>query len=281
TSGGSGAAPPWWKLSKAAVPAARSVCVRSSCRTCAEAISSCSAKPAAAFFTTIRRSASNTSWPRRLAESDPPSHSLRPLSRNRKTVHLVKESESSVALTRILAFILTGVLLAANGHTTAGTDTLDDLFVRDYIRELGHQLAKRLPGDERSWEFEVIRENQGGSTHEPMAIPERHIFVPAALILAVENEAELAGMLAHSMAHVAAGAGVDCAVIPGTAHGMSVLLSSQDLETRRTCELEADRTAVKTVSAAGYDPIGLLEYIRRTQSPATGRSNTYSMLPPR
>jgi predicted Zn-dependent protease len=196
-------------------------------------------------------------------------------------VHLVKESESSVALTRILAFILTGVLLAANGHTTAGTDTLDDLFVRDYIRELGHQLAKRLPGDERSWEFEVIRENQGGSTHEPMAIPERHIFVPAALILAVENEAELAGMLAHSMAHVAAGAGVDCAVIPGTAHGMSVLLSSQDLETRRTCELEADRTAVKTVSAAGYDPIGLLEYIRRTQSPATGRSNTYSMLPPR
>jgi predicted Zn-dependent protease len=186
-----------------------------------------------------------------------------------------------VARTRILAFILTGVLLAANGHTTAGTDTLDDLFVRDYIRELGHQLAKRLPGEERSWEFEVIRENQGGSTHEPIAVPGRHIFVPAPLILAVENEAELAGMLAHSMAHVAAGAGVDCAVISSTAHGTSVLLSSQDLEMRRACELEADRTAVNTVSAAGYDPTGLLEYIRRTQSPATSRSGMYSTLPPR
>jgi predicted Zn-dependent protease len=155
------------------------------------------------------------------------------------------------------------------------------LFVRGYIRELGHQLAKRLPGEKYSWELEVIRENQGGSTHEAVAIPGGHIFIPAPLILAVENEAELAGMLAHSMAHLADGSGVGCAAIPATGHGASVLLSSQDLETRRTCELEADRTAVNAVSAAGYDPIGLLEYIRRTQSPATARSNTYSILPPR
>jgi predicted Zn-dependent protease len=183
--------------------------------------------------------------------------------------------------TRFLAFVLASLFLFAEGHTSAETNTLNDLFVRDYIRELGHQLAKRLPGEKYSWDIEVIRENQGGSMHEPIAIPERHILVPAPLILAVENEAELAGMLAHSMAHVTAQTGVSCEAIPATGHGTSVLLSSPDLETRRTCELEADQMAVRTVSAAGYDPIGLLEYVRRTQSPATARSSMYSILPSR
>jgi beta-barrel assembly-enhancing protease len=200
--------------------------------------------------------------------------------------------------TRFLAFILSGIFLCA--HDRMGADThadalgaalaeqvrhetsaLDDLFVRDYIRELGHQLAKRLPDERRSWDFEVIRENQGGSTHEPIAIPGGHIFVPAPLMLAVENEAELAGMLAHSMAHLAAGAGLGCASAAATARGTNLLVSSPNIETLRTCELEADQTAVKTAAAAGYDPIGLLEYIRRTQPATTESSNAYSTLPTR
>jgi predicted Zn-dependent protease len=213
--------------------------------------------------------------------------------------------------TRFLAFTLAGLLLGAPNRAGADTNlydvkletaigaamarqvsnqstVLDDLFVRDYVRELGHQLAKRLPGEKYSWEIEVIRENQGGSTHEAVAIPGGHIFVPAPLILAVENEAELAGMLAHSMAHVAARDSMRIAAradgAPGCfAYGARAGFAapSECLDTLRSYEMDADRTAVKTASAAGYDPIGLLEYVRRTQSPATARSSLYSTLPPR
>lgn len=39
--------------------------------------------------------------------------------------------------------------------------------------------------------------------HEPIAFPGGFIFVPARLILAAQDEDEFAGMLAHSIAHIA------------------------------------------------------------------------------
>jgi hypothetical protein len=38
----------------------------------------------------------------------------------------------------------------------------------------------------------VIRDDVGGSTHEPLSIPGGHIFDPVPFVLAGENEAEVA-----------------------------------------------------------------------------------------
>lgn len=169
-----------------------------------------------------------------------------------------------------------GAMIA--GESRKRTTSLGDSTVQDYIERLGKQLATQVIGRDGDWEFAVIRDDVGGSTHEALSIPGGYIFVPASLILAVENEGELAGMLAHSMAHVA------------ERHGAGMGLTTNDdrapipagyLTIQRRNELDADRAAVKIVAAAGYDPTALLEYVRRTQRALTAESGRYSVLPPR
>ena len=81
-------------------------------------------------------------------------------------------------------------------HVRMQTSPILETAVTGYVERLG----KRLGGGE--WEFTVISDDRGGSTHEPRGLPGGYVVVPLPLILAVDNEAELAGMLAHSMAHV-------------------------------------------------------------------------------
>src|SRR5882672_12145280 len=52
-------------------------------------------------------------------------------------------------------------------HTSAITDST----VNDYIERLGRQLAAQAPGGDVNWEFMVIRDEVGGSTHEAISIP--------------------------------------------------------------------------------------------------------------
>ena len=75
--------------------------------------------------------------------------------------------------------------------------------VDNYVEGLGRQLAAQMPNAPENWNFTVIRDPRGGSLHEPLSLSGGYIFVPAQLIPAAENEAEFAGMLAHSVAHVA------------------------------------------------------------------------------
>jgi predicted Zn-dependent protease len=180
------------------------------------------------------------------------------------------------------------------------TAAISDSTVHDYIERLGRQLAAQLRGD-LDWEFAVSGDDVGGSTHEPLSFPGGHIFLPASLILTADNEAELAGMLAHSMAHISerhgtrmAGRGQvgNSSTIPlifmGGPMGMGAagnddraLVPAGFLKIRRDYELDADRVAVNVMAAAGFDSLALLEYIRRTQPARTAKSEKYSVLPPR
>ena len=100
----------------------------------------------------------------------------------------------------------------------------------EYVRRVGRTLL----GPEQHWQFELIKDDVGGATREPVTFP-GYIFVPARLLIMTGSEAELAGMLAHAIAHV---------------------------ETASD-EAAADRRAVEIAAAAGYDPRALAEYFRR------------------
>ena len=171
--------------------------------------------------------------------------------------------------------------------------------VEDYADRIGRTLAPQLPEYGPGYRFEVFA-GAGSRLRAPDMVPGGYIFVPAELLLAVESEAEFAGMLAHSMAHSAARHGTrmaargkitDLSSIPlifmggwTGLHGseMALAVPLGFLSFLREYELEADRMAVQAMARAGYDPAALVRYIERMQTdPTTDKSRKFSPLPPR
>jgi predicted Zn-dependent protease len=177
-----------------------------------------------------------------------------------------------------------GAQLAAD--VTRATEPLDSQAVRDYVNQLGQRLARRFPESALTYTFAVIATDPASATHEPLGLPGGYIFVPAGLFLAVQNEAEFAGMMAHAMAHVAAHhytrqatrgeitntAGAPLICMGGWSRsamgqGQSIAIPLGLLSFQRLCELEADRLAVSAMAEAGFDPAALANYIILVQPP--------------
>ena len=163
------------------------------------------------------------------------------------------------------------------------TTPLDSATAGDYVNRVGAKLAAQFPGG-WPYRFETIREDRGGPTHEPTAFPGGPIFVSVDLMIAAQNEAEFAGMLAHAMAHVVARHATRIAtksdlMIPSGSRGLSVPMGM--LAFQRSNEAEADYLAVKAMAAAGYNPAGLASYLGRVQPAPGAIGNVFEPLPPR
>ena len=158
---------------------------------------------------------------------------------------------------------------------------LDASPVNGYLNELGQRLAGQAPETGFNYTFELV-DDDNTWIHEAAAFPGGPIFVPAGLVLAAADEDELAGMLAHSIAHIASrqetrqiaqGQFSHQATVPvivmggwsGYAIRQGSPLPAGFLSFQRKNELESDQLAVRILSSAGYDPQGLARYIGRVQ----------------
>jgi len=177
------------------------------------------------------------------------------------------------------------------------TTALNNSRVQDYVDRLGQQIAARMQGTRFEYTFTVIADDTSRTTHEPIALPGGAVFIPAALFLAVNDEAEFAGMLAHAMEHVGLRHGTrqpkanESGSIPLVF--MSGWFSRREGQAfpfgyvgqLRSNELEADAAAAEALAHAGFDPAALVRYIERVRaaSPASpGTSPTVlSPLPDR
>ena len=163
------------------------------------------------------------------------------------------------------------------------TTRLDDA-VQAYVERVGRRLAEHLPDTSSTFHFEVIVDDRGGPTHEPIALPGGYIFVPQALLKAAHDESEFAGMLAHAMVHVVARHGMrtatqiqlaNQATIPliyvgGWEGAASAIIPVAFRKFWRAYELDADSVAVSVMAASGYRPASFLRYIRREEPRSTG-----------
>jgi predicted Zn-dependent protease len=162
------------------------------------------------------------------------------------------------------------------------TTPLNNAAALDYVQKMGARLAAKIPQANFSYTFAVIKDDEGGLLHEPVALPGGYIFVPASLFLAAQNEAEMAGMLAHAMEHVAARHATREATrfeltkiqipagAPVAAAGLGQALTLAQAASHRNFESEADLLAVNCMHAAGYDPQALASYIGRMQPAGNG-----------
>jgi beta-barrel assembly-enhancing protease len=153
-----------------------------------------------------------------------------------------------------------------------------------YVRRLGQRLAAVIP-PENSWpyEFHVIPEKEINA----FALPGGPMFVNTGAIIAADDEAQLAGVMAHEMAHVymqhsAKQAskqaltqgilGVLGAVVgSGTAGtlarlGMQIGAGAISLKYSRGDEAQADAVGAIIMYKAGYDPRALADYFQKIEA---------------
>jgi len=149
---------------------------------------------------------------------------------------------------------------------------VDDPLITEYVNRVGQNIV--LHSDAKiPFTIKVIDSDEVNA----FALPGGYFFVNRGLILAADNEAELAGVMAHEIAHVAArhamenqgklqainygllatiifGGGI-ASTIAQNAGGFTQLLSF--LKFSRNAEFEADTLGVQYLYASGYDPTGM------------------------
>lgn len=161
---------------------------------------------------------------------------------------------------------------------------VEDPQINEYINEIGHKVAARTNDGEYEFTFFVVNDDRINA----FALPGGYIGVHTGLIDSTRSESELAGVLAHEVAHVtqrhiaraihansrqsllttalmlgtlvlgAAGGGGDAvqaglAIAQGTA-------AQQQINFTRSNEYEADRIGITALADAGFDPHGMASF---------------------
>jgi predicted Zn-dependent protease len=158
---------------------------------------------------------------------------------------------------------------------------VQDAEIVGYVRGLVERLSRAMPKQPFPFTVSVIRHNAVNA----FACPGGYIFVHTGLLLAMEHEAEVAGVLAHEMAHVTqrhiasriensqivsvlsvlgmlagallGGAASSAAVAGSMAAGQAAMLSYS-----RADEREADQVGMNYLAGANYDPAGMVGAFR-------------------
>ena len=119
------------------------------------------------------------------------------------------------------------------------------------------------------------------NTVNALSFPGGYLYLTRGLLLTVEDEAEIAAVVAHEIAHVVVrdgmknssylgtGAGINPAAIP-TGEGSDGLVEFGGYMVPRKFvapprETDADRRGIPYIQKAGYDPHGLLMFLQRMQ----------------
>ncbi len=157
---------------------------------------------------------------------------------------------------------------------------VDDPVVTEYINRVGQNLVRnsdvKVPVS-----IKVIDSDDVNA----FALPGGFFYVNTGLILQADNEAELAGVMAHELAHIAARHGtrqqtkgqiVNIASIPlifmggwagyGVRQAASILVPMGFLKFSRNFEREADLLGLQYLYKAGYDPTAFVDFFEKLEA---------------
>lgn len=160
---------------------------------------------------------------------------------------------------------------------------LDDPELNTYLNDLGGRLA-RQSGAGGEFHFFII----DNPDLNAFAVPGGYVGVHTGLVLAARNEAELASVLAHEVAHVSQrhlprmlvrakqqslptmAAIIAAAMLGGQAGEAAIALSAasqakRQLDYTREFEREADRIGMQILAGAGFDPRAMPDFFERLQ----------------
>ena len=161
----------------------------------------------------------------------------------------------------------------------------EDPLISAYFEDMGFRLASHSDRPDKSFTFVVLNQ----PVVNAFAAPGGVIALYSGLILAADDENEVAGVLAHEIAHITqqhlyralenqqamtipialamlalvlAGGGSPEAIQTAVLGGQAASIQAQIYFTRQN-EYEADRIGISTLSRAGYNPAGMAEFFEK------------------
>lgn len=161
-----------------------------------------------------------------------------------------------------------------------------------YIALVGNSLALHSPRNELDYYFAVLDSDEANA----YSTPGGYIFITMGALALVEDESELAAILAHEIAHITERHVVkelgitasEQSQLSGFARFLGSSGSAAQVAFRQAIdkavemiyrtgykirdELQADRDAVLLLAQAGYDPLALKRYLVRAEKMAKDRS---------
>ena len=161
---------------------------------------------------------------------------------------------------------------------------VEDPLVTEYINQIGNKIAAQTNNGDYDFTFFVIKDSRINA----FALPGGYIGIHTGLLEATRSEDELAGVLAHEVAHVTqrhiaraihassrqsilSTAIMLGAVLAGAASGSSDVMQAgmavaqgtamqQQINFTRSNEHEADRIGISALAGAGFDPYGMASF---------------------
>ena len=157
---------------------------------------------------------------------------------------------------------------------------IDDPIIAEYVNRVGQNLVRNSDA-KVPFTIKVLDSEEVNA----FALPGGFFFVNSGLILKAETEAELAGVMAHEIAHVAARHGtrqatrgelINIASIPlifmggwtgyAIRQGAGLAIPMGFLTFTRAFEREADFLGLQYLYKAGYDPTAFVDFFEKIQT---------------
>ncbi len=152
-----------------------------------------------------------------------------------------------------------------------------------YVRNVGKKLAAVSELPNTPWQFKVLNDNAVNA----FALPGGYVYITRGLLAIADNEAEMAGVLAHEIGHVTArhsaqrystamatnlgltGLSILGSVL-GVPSGVGQIISTGAQmamqQYSQSQELEADMLGMRYMARAGYDPRAATSFFRKLKA---------------
>jgi beta-barrel assembly-enhancing protease len=179
----------------------------------------------------------------------------------------------------------------AQSQISGQTPEVRDGHVVAYIERIGRQLASRAEGPRYPYTFDVANYREVNA----FALPGGPVWVHRGAIEIAETEAQLAGVLAHEVAHIAQrhaadqltksvaanfGLGLLSALLGNSGGANAAQIAARFatggvfLKFSRDHEREADRVGAGMMHRAGWDARGMLEFMQLLNRQAGRRAGS-------